>query len=260
MTTAQPQNPSMVDGVNNTSIRQQYKRFANAMRITETMNGSYLHVVSPAVGGTNALREGEFGEVRLKANENGMISLENSSINFEQALSVMIPCQDEDPYIKEYYIGYKDVAGIITQYEILSNADEVQKQTNCDYEWYLKSISKLTAAVQNNPADATLAKIRARNPHVPGTYITLKDIPSGGAIFNIVLNHKMALTKFLILNDLKWLADWMGTWTIRMWLSMKNIVVAPVIPEALFTKYPNIEVLMNTINNNNDGTSLVHFG
>ena len=260
MTTAQPQNPSMIDGVNNTSIRQQYERFANAMRITETLAGSYLQVVRPAVGGTPPLRENEFGEVILKANENGMISLDNSSIYFEQTLAVAIPSQDEDPYIKEYYIGYKDVAGIITQYLILSNADPVQNKTNCDYEWYLKSISKLTAAVKNNPSDAILAKIRARNPHVPGVYISLAGIPSGGAIYNIVLNLKMAVTKFLILNDLRWLADWMGTWTIRMWLSMRNIVVAPVIPEALFTKYPNIEVLMNTINNNNDGTSLVHFG
>ena len=58
----------------------------------------------------------------------------------------------------------------------------------------------------------------------------------------------------------------MCTWTIEMWLSMKNIVVAPVIPEALFTKFPKIQEAMDTFNNADAGTTddteniLVDFG
>jgi len=262
MTTTQPQNPSIVDSVSNSSIRLQYEKFTNAMQITETMGGSYLQIIRPPVGGAVALKEGQVGTVSLKANENGMISLDNTSIYFNQRLNITIPSQT-DSYIDWYYVGYKDVAAIIRQYQIVSNADVVQHRTNCDYEWYLKSISKLTAAMQNNSADAILSKIRERNPHVPGVYINVKEI-TADTIRNVVLNLKMAVTKFLILNDLRWLADFMGTWTIHMWLSMKNIVVAPVIPEALFTKFPKIQEAMNAVNNDAVGTDaenqLVHFG
>jgi len=46
---------------------------------------------------------------------------------------------------------------------------------------------------------------------------------------------KVPVTKFLILNDLKWVAHWMATWTIVIRLSLKNIVTVSVISEALLT-------------------------
>jgi len=252
MTAIQPQNPSMVDGIANTSIRQQYERFANSMRITETMAGSYLDIVRAADTGTSVLREGERGMVSMKANENGMISLDNSNIYFEQKLSIKIPDQT-DSFIKEYYVGYKDVAGIIAQYQIYSNSDPIQNKTNCDYEWFLKNISKIRAAMKNNDTDATLAKIRKRNLQVPGKYIKVDEIGPGGLTLDIVLQLKVPLTRFLLLNDLRWLADFMGTLSIEMWLSMRNIVIAPVIPEALFTRYPGIQEMVDETNNDDPG-------
>ena len=233
------------------------------MKRAEVMPGTYFPNLKPADDGTVVLREGERGAVSMKAHTNGMISLENTNIYFQQKLTVKIPGRGAS-YITEYYIGYRDVAAIITQYKIWSNSDPIQNKTNCDYEWMLTNMSKLEAAMKNNDADALLKKIRSRNPNVPGIYIDLKDIPAAGITHEVILNLKVPITKFLILNELKWIADWMGTWTIEMWLSMKNIVVAPVIPEALFTKFPKIQEAMDAFNNADPGTDteniLVDFG
>jgi len=264
MTTNQPLNPSFIDEVNNTSIELWYSNVANAMKKAEVMPGTYFPNLKAADDGTVVLRERERGAVTMKAHTNGMISLENTNIYFQQKLNVKIPGRGAS-YISEYYIGYRDVAGIISSYVIWSNLDPIQTKTNCDYEWMLANMSKLEAAMKNNDNDALLKKIRSRNPNVPGIYIDLKDIPAAGITHEVILNLKVPVTKFLILNDLKWIADWMGTWTIEMWPSMKNIVVAPVIPEALFTKFPKIQEAMDEFNNADAGTTdtaniLVDFG
>ena len=149
------------------------------MKKAEVMPGTYFPNLKAADDGTVVLREGERGAVTMKAHTNGMISLENTNIYFQQKLNVRIPGRGAS-YITEYYIGFRDVAGIITQYKIWSNSDTVQNKTNCDYEWMLTNMSKLEAAMKNNDADALLKKIRSRNPNVPGIYIDLKDIPAAG--------------------------------------------------------------------------------
>jgi len=247
MTNVQPANPTAVDEVNNTSIELWYVKVASAMKKSEVKPGSYVTNMCAADTGSTVLSEGERGAVSIKAFQDGMVSLDNSNIYFEQKLKITVPSQ-ENSYVNEYYVGYKDIAGIIYQYLIVSNADKVQNKVHTEYEWFLKSISKLTAAMANNNSDAILSKIRNRNDNVPGIYVNVAGITEE-TIMDIVLNLKVPVTRFLILNDLQWIADWMGTWTIEMWLSMRNIVVAPVIPEALFTKFPEIQAAIDAVNN-----------
>ena len=247
MTTIQPSNPSLVDEIENTSILLWYDKRQDIMKRAEVMPGTYVTDFKPADATSGSLKEGERGSVKLSVHKDGMISLDNSCIYMETKLDITIPDQTNS-YIKEYYLGFRDVASIIRDYAIWSNSDSVQTRTNADYEWFLKNITKLTAATKNNDSDALLEKIRQRKSDVPGIYIPVDGITKD-TICNALLNLKIPVTKFLILEGMKWLADWMGTWTIEMWLSMRSIVIAPVIPEALFTIYPKIQEAMDDENN-----------
>ena len=65
-------------------------------------------------------------------------------------------------------------------------------------------------AKENNPAYATIKKIREMNPNAPGVYIDTTAI-NGDTDVMVTIPLKIPLSQFLMLTNLKWIPDWMGS-------------------------------------------------
>ena len=68
------------------------------------------------------------------------------------------------------------------------------------------------------------------------------------------LKIKVPLNRFFILKYLKWIADWHGEIEIEFSPSYEGVMVAPVIDEGIFNKYPGLQTAINAYNNAAPGT------
>jgi chitodextrinase len=262
-----PQNfePNLGETMASASIMKWYSDMADAMALSEVQKGTYKYRAVPPSSGTSHVVEGGNTSFKFAAHRFQMISIDNSNIYLTQEIPIEVPIQEEIEFIKEWYVGYRDVGAIIKNYRIRSNTDEVQSVHNACYEWFLNDVSTNDPAKENNSTFAMLKKIRARNTEVPGEYINISGITTAAKKITVKLdNLRVPLSRFLVLRNLKWIADWMGTITIEIEPSYENIVVAPVIPEATFIKYPKIQEEVDLHNNNPVGVGidniLVDFG
>ena len=270
MTFTQPPNPSAIDEIANAYVKKWYDEVNNAMKLSEVRQGSYVTTMHPPDTQIAPLSEKESGIVSFRIARDGMISLDNSNIYLEQKIKVTIPAQtesikigdntaDRQSSVKWYYIGYRNVGAMIHQYIIHSNNDPIQTKVNPEYEWFLKSISRLEAGAKHDSSDSLLSKINEMNPHVPGVYVNVEDVDKE-VTYEDTIRVKLPVTNFLILKDLKWIADWMGLWSIEMTLGFGNLVIVPVIPKEYFTIYPALQTAYSAKNNEDNNTILVNFG
>jgi hypothetical protein len=267
--------PSFGEKMASASIRKWYNDVTFAMNLSEVRPGSYEYRNEGSSSGTSALIEGSETAFVIKAHRFQMISIPNSYITVKHRIPITIPAYGSytgsgaervytGPTPTEYYVGYRDAAAIFIDYHIYSNNDVLQKVDNATLEWFLNDVSTLDSAKENNVTYATLKKIRERNPNVPGTYISIKDITAETNVL-VEFDLKIPLNRFLAFRNLNWIADWMGEFTLVLFPSFSNIVIAPVIPEETFIIYPQIQVKVDEINNAPAGTTdaenrLVDFG
>jgi hypothetical protein len=83
---------------------------------------------------------------------------------------------------------------------------------------------------------------------VPGEYINVSKIATNTEI-EVEMDLMIPLSRILLFRNLRWIADWMGSWELELFPTHQNILVAPVIPEAVFTLYPQIQTAIDAINN-----------
>jgi hypothetical protein len=155
-------------------------------------------------------------------------------------------------------------AACIGAYAIDTNTDPLLNVTHPHYEWDIMYKSIPDSVKESDPNYATIAKIRRMDPNVPGVYIDVSQFNAEREIV-VEIPLRIPLTQFMLFTNLKWIPNWMGKIILRITPSFRNIVIAPVIEEAMFTLNPNIVTTMNTQNNNGDNPNddahrLIDFG
>jgi hypothetical protein len=200
MIAPQNQEQGLGESMADASIRRWYDSMKHAMDISEVRPGSYEYTMIDATTGTSPLTNDSKTSFRFQANRFQMISLDNSYILLKQEVSFEVDKHD-DVFVKEYFVGYRDVAAVFGSYNIKTNNDELQTITNACYEWFLNDVSINDPAKESNDTFATLRKIRARNPNVPGEYIDVSKIATRRRI-TVELDLKIPLNRFLIFRNL----------------------------------------------------------
>lgn len=227
---------SVIDSISGT-MEEWYEAVDASIKKSDVIPGNYEYTINTSYGNVGEINEGSSTHFDIGCDRFKIVSLENSYITLTQTVNVTLPAANVAGVngakrdTQWYYIGYKSAFDAIAQYRIYSNSDHVQTQNHANYEWFMIYNSISDEAKENSDTFATLNKIRNFSPFVPGTYIKL-DVAQRGPV-PVKFDVKIPLNSFLALYNLKYFPSWAGKLTLEVYPSYRNIVVAPIIRDAI---------------------------
>jgi hypothetical protein len=243
-----------LDAMREGMVREWYDKVNSSLKRSEVLPGSYTTHSAPAVEGIGEIKEGAFIRFNIVADKYRLISLVDSYITFNQRLKIRIPKFDDGvapnqkAYIRYYAIGYELSVASVKMYRIASGTTTFASVTHANFEHKLMYNSFSDEAIENNDGIANIKNVREMNPQSSLIYIDVGGIDADRTI-EVDIPVKIPLSQFILFSNLKWIADWKGKLRLEIMPSYENIVIAPVIPESTFIRYPNINNEMNLENN-----------
>src|SRR5215469_3167896 len=247
--------------VMNSTIAKFYDDIDNCITVSEVVPGQYKYEDAPSYQSAPPIPERGRTRVDIHCRNFYVISMDNSYIELSQTVKIKVPKYDGE-YVKKYYVGYLTSIAAIQQYRMYSETEPAFHQNDvANFEWLMLYNSYSDEAKENNEHFATLKKIREQNPNVPGTYIDISGLtttPSPPANYEIEvpITLKIPMQHFTLFTNFKYYPSWMGKVILDIVPSYTNILVAPVIPEATFTMFPDLQTKIDTYNS---GTTLPIF-
>ena len=235
-----------------------YASIDECLLISEVHPASYEYTVGTGYSNVPPIAEGNTTSLDILAHRFHVVSIDNSYILLEQEVEVTIPKMN-DSFVTHYYIGYLLSFACIGSYMIDSNTDQLLNVSHANYEAFINYISTRDEVKEKDPNFATLSKVRRMDPDVPGTYIDVSKITKETKII-VRIPLKIPLSHFLILQNMKYLPEWMGKLIIKITPTYRNIVVVPVISEEVLGCHKEIQVAIDTENNKDDGAEIVDLG
>ena len=225
----QNQQPNVIDSMTG-SMEEWYNAVDEAVKKSEVIPGNYEYTVATSYGNVGKISEDSSTYFDVTCDRFKVISLDNSYITIEQNIKINVPDQSNLQF-QTYYIGYKYSADVIDQYRLYSNTDLLQTQNHARYEWFMMYNSISDEAKENSDLFATLHKIRTMNPMVPGVYVDFSKLTAATDV-TVHLKVRIPVSSFLTLFNLRFFPNWSGKLSIEVYLSYRNLVIAPVIPES----------------------------
>ena len=230
MFAAQNQEPSILDALGS-NVTDWYNTIDEGLRKSDIVPGTYEYTNHVSYGNVGAIPEGESTMLDIQLNRFCVASLDNSYVTVQQTLPITPKSTTALKDAKVvgdgvYYAGYEYSAEVFDNYDIQSNADRIQSVPHANYEWFLLRNSVQPEAKEESEHYATLAKIRRRDPRVPGVYVDLSKLDKNTE-FKAKLDLKVPLNSFLLFRQLRYLLSSFGTLTLTVTPSYKNLVIAP---------------------------------
>ena len=244
-----PQNqaPDITDAIDG-SITSWYDNINNCLKSSECVPGHYEYAQSPSYGNQCPIQEGGSTKIDIGCARFEIVDLNNSYIDAEFEFHLNIPTQFYDGESKvdnkapTYYVGFKSAYDLIDQYRIYSNGDLIYSQNHSHYEGFLNYLSLTDTAKENSPCYATMKKVCASSPNVPGTYINIDH--TDDLTLTVPIKFKIPLNAFPVLQNLKYFPGFMGRLQIEIYPSYKNLVWANITNSFLLEKdFQHITVL-----------------
>ena len=210
-----PQNPEAgIGDVMKNSQEQFYASVDECLLVSEVHPASYEYTVGTGYANVPPLAEGNTTCLDILAHRFHVVSIDNSYILLEQEVDITIPKMN-DSDVKYYYIGYLLSFACIGSYMIDTNTDPLLIVSNACYEAYIHYISTRDEVKEKDHGFATLSKIRRMDPDVPGTYIDVSKITQATKV-KVKIPLKIPLSHFLLLQNMKYLPEWMGKLKIKI--------------------------------------------
>ena len=225
----QNQEPNTIDAVSG-SLTEWYNAVDEAIKVSEIIPGNYEYTTATSYGNVGDIHEGDTTYVDIFTDRFKIISIDNSYITLKQNITINVPAQANLAF-KEYYIGYKCSADCIDHYRIYSNTDKIQDIHNARYEWFMFYNSLSDEAKAGSDCFATIEKIRNHNPLVPGVYVDVSAMTTGGNI-TVEIPLRIPIAFFLILFNMRFYPNWAGKMSIEIQPTYQNLVIAPVCDNA----------------------------
>ena len=217
----------------NGSLTTWYANVDSALKASECVPGYYEYSQSPSYGTQCPINEGGSTRIDIATGKFNVVSLDNSYIDVEFEVPINIPEINHDANSAitgggrtekyAYYVGFKSAFDLIDSYRIYSNGDLVYTQNHANFESFINYVSLTDQAKENSACFATMSKIQAKKPNVPGTYIIF-DGEQHNYLFNANIKLKIPVNAFLMLSNLKWFPGFMGRLSIEIYPTYKNLV------------------------------------
>ena len=224
-----------------------------------TQVASYFAIVDNAIktGDTNKLYKistqqceaaptpfplGSWTTIPLSPQGDNMVDLYNSFLTIDLKLPTMTAHTNKSPFpaitgtsppayfsSPGIWVGFKDAANIVGQYQLLANGQTFYTQSFAIEESYLTSLAS-TEAVKHvdtyskaNHKDVWRGKETSRS----GVLINASNYNSTDNIIQLKIDFR----RFLPLATIKYIPDFIGNLEMRIKFSLDGLVVAPVGPE-----------------------------
>ena len=249
-----PQNaPNEITDTLNGSLTEWYQSIDSALKASECVPGYYEYQPAPSYGTQCPIQDGGTTKIDIQCARFNVIALENSYIDVEFEVPVTIPnlktdgnadYKDAQNNAEEYiyYVGFKSAFDLFDQYRIYSNGDLVYTQNQPYFESFINYISLTDGAKENSECYATHSKIQAMKPNVPGTYIKIDPFQDKEVTRTVPIKFKIPITQFMMLSNLKWFPGFMGTLTIEIQTTFKNLVWAKIDKNYLVSQVVGVQL------------------
>ena len=242
----------VIDG----TVSEFYNVVDSCIRRSEVMPGQYKSITSPSYSNNCPIYESSFTTVDVGCPAPQVVDINNSFITAKVKVPITFgPGIASHNNINTFYVGWRSSLEALQKYTIYCNHKQVYDQVYVGEESFVLQ-SLIPEHVRcRRPNQYTTYEIASTfSPDVCGTYITLNstDVSSteaapvalGSTTVNVEIPIKLDISQFLLFQNFKYLPGFCGTWSIKLYPSVQNLIVCPVDPRYTVPK-DKLDLLIN---------------
>ena len=247
----------------NTKINE----FAIDQELTQT--ASYFAIVDNAIktGDTNKIYKistqqceaaptpfslGSWTTIPLSPQGDNMVDLYNSFLTVDLKIPAITGTTSKDPFpnfsgtdaasapnlfnLPGLWVGFKDSANIVGQYQLLANGQTFYTQSFAIEESYITSLASTDAVKHVDTYSKATHKDVWRGKDTARSGIVINY--SNKSSTNNIISLKIDFRRFLPLAAIKYIPDFVGNLEMRIKFSLDGLVVAPLGPEFIAKNNP----------------------
>lgn len=243
------------DEIVGTSMEELFKDIDSAIKSNEVVLGSYKYKQEPGYGNSGDIPEGGTTKINIKADNHGVVDVENSFIRGVYEIDVGTTTARfgiNTNNVREIFVGVMFAPEWIRGYNIYSNTDVLQTVTDARYEWNTVYLNTKPEVMNGDHSYSTVDKIRKHCPDIPGVYLDLTNFDTSSAAnpLKVKIPFEIPLKHFTIFKNLRYIPYWFGLITLELTFTAMRGVWMPVITDSQLAdpalKYIDV---MNTLNN-----------
>ena len=216
------------------SIQSYYDAMLSAISESDIFPNSYEDVYTAPVSGAMECAMEQLTVMSMSCDSLRFIDLNESDLHFTMNYKYKLnaPKQylsaDGEKKYYTYYIGPKRSFDVVGHYLLQSNNDvPFLDVVDSHYESFIDYI----ATINDGTADettATVEKIRAKSPFVPGFYHTMTANSSSTFEYTKEIKFRIPVTDWHVMRDLRWFQSWMGELKFQIYPTVSKFCIMPV--------------------------------
>ena len=231
------QSNSAVDVIDGT-VSEFYNLVDQCIRKSEVMPGQYKNITSPSYSNNCPIDEGSFTTIDVGCPSPNIVDIDNSFITAVFKVKVNFPGNvfKDAQNGSTFFIGWRSSLDILERYIIYCNHKPVYDQVYVGEESFiLQSLIPEHVRCRKPYQYTTYDNASSFSPDVCGTYISINAHNQGTAIANafeveVEIPIKLDINQFLLFTNFKYLPGFCGTWSIKLYPNVKNMIICPVNP------------------------------
>ena len=233
------QAPSAVEVIDGT-VSEFYNVMDQCIRRSEVMPGQYKSITSPSYSNNCPITESSFTTVDIGCPAPQVVDINNSFITATVKVPITFSAGIQSYNdVNTFFVGWRSSLDILQRYIIYCNHKVVYDQVYVGEESYiLQSLIPEHVRCRKPNQYTTYENASTYSPNVCGTYIKINSTDGGennptalGAVtVNVEIPIKLDINQFLLFQNFKYMPGFCGTWSIKLYPSMQNMIVCPVDP------------------------------
>jgi hypothetical protein len=235
------QGNSAIDVIDGT-VSEFYNLMDQCIRRSEVMPGQYKSITSPSYSNNCPITESSFTTIDIGCPSPQVVDINNSFIT----ANVEVPITFNSAFTNltnssTFFVGWRSSLDFLQRYIIYCNHKVVYDQVYVGEESFiLQSLIPEHVRCRRPNQYTTYDNASNFSPDVCGTYITIQsqsEAASTGGSFtvNVKIPIKLDINQFLLFQNFKYLPGFCGTWSIKLYPAVQNMIVCPVNPRARLT-------------------------
>ena len=232
-----PSAPDVIDG----TVTEFYNVMDECIRRSEVMPGQYKSITSPSYSNNCPINGNSFTTVDVGCPAPQTVDIDNSFITADFQVDVTFPAGFASKNdVNTFFVGWRSSLDILSRYIIYCNHKVVYDQPYVGEESFiLQSLIPEHVRCRKPNQYTTYDNASTYSPNVCGTYIKInstagtEDNPTALAnatTVRVTIPIKIDISQFLMFTNFKYLPGFCGTWSIKLFPSVQNMIICPVDP------------------------------
>lgn len=230
------QSLSAVDVIDGT-VSEFYNLMDQCIRKSEVMPGQYKSITSPSYSNNCPITESSFTTIDVGCPAPQVVDINNSFITANVKVKINFPAATfkTSDDATTFFVGWRSSLDVLSRYIIYCNHKVVYDQIYVGEESYiLQSLIPEHVRCRRPNQYTTYENAHNLSPNVCGTYISLHSADDStnmdAKTVEVNIPIKLDINQFLLFQNFKYLPGFCGTWSIKLYPAVQNMIICPVNP------------------------------